>query len=81
MLGEEDPTDPQSLAAQPKWKRTVIIGAGVVMNLALAIVALHASSLMIPHRVSIARRDDQFRRPEQPGRGRPTFATATRSSR
>ena len=33
MLGEEDPTDPQSLAAQPKWKRTIIIGAGAFMNL------------------------------------------------
>lgn len=53
LLGEEDPTDPQSLAAQPKWKRTVIIGAGVIMNLALAIT-LFSAGLMIPHNVSIA---------------------------
>lgn len=53
MLGEEDPTDPHSLAAQPKWKRTVIIGAGVVMNLALAIT-LFSAGLMIPHNVSVA---------------------------
>jgi regulator of sigma E protease len=53
MLGEEDPTDPQSLAAQPKWKRTVIIGAGVFMNLVLAIT-LFSTGLMIPHNVSIA---------------------------
>ena len=53
LLGEEDPTDPQSLAAQPKWKRTVIIGAGVVMNLALAIT-LFSAGLMIPHNISIA---------------------------
>ena len=53
MLGEEDPSDPRSLAAQVKWKRTIIIGAGVVMNLALAIF-LFTVSLMIPHRVSIA---------------------------
>jgi membrane-associated protease RseP (regulator of RpoE activity) len=53
MLGEEDPSDPQSLAAQPKWKRTTIIGAGVFMNLALAIT-LFALSLMIPHKVSLA---------------------------
>jgi regulator of sigma E protease len=53
MLGEEDPTDPQSLAAQPKWKRTVIIGAGVVMNLLLAIT-LFSAGLMIPHNISVA---------------------------
>ncbi len=53
MLGEEDPSDPQSLAAQPKWKRTVIIGAGVFMNLVLAIT-LFTAGLMIPHTVSVA---------------------------
>jgi len=51
LLGEEDPTDPQSLAAQPKWKRTVIIGAGAFMNLVLAI-ALFTSGLMVPRTVS-----------------------------
>jgi regulator of sigma E protease len=51
MLGEEDPSDPQSLAAQPKWKRTIIIGAGAFMNLVLAIV-LFSAGLMIPHTVS-----------------------------
>jgi len=53
MLGEEDPSDPRSLAAQPKWKRTVIIGAGVFMNLILAIT-LFSAGLMIPHTVSVA---------------------------
>lgn len=51
MLGEEDPSDPQSLAAQPKWKRTIILGAGAFMNLVLAIV-LFSTGLMIPHTVS-----------------------------
>ncbi|HYM15152.1 MAG TPA: M50 family metallopeptidase [Dehalococcoidia bacterium] len=51
LLGEEDPTDPRSLAAQAKWKRTIIIGAGAFMNLVLAI-ALFAAGLMIPHTVS-----------------------------
>jgi regulator of sigma E protease len=51
LLGEEDPTDPRSLAAQPKWKRTVIIGAGAFMNLVLAI-ALFTAALMIPRNVS-----------------------------
>ncbi len=53
MLGEEDPGDPRSLAAQAKWKRTVIIGAGVFMNLILAII-LFSAGLMIPHNVSVA---------------------------
>lgn len=53
LLGEEDPSDPRSLAAQPKWKRTVIIGAGVFMNLILAIT-LFSAGLMIPHTVSVA---------------------------
>jgi regulator of sigma E protease len=51
MLGEEDPSDPQSLAAAPKWKRTIIIGSGAFMNLVLAIV-LFSAGLMIPHTVS-----------------------------
>ena len=51
MRGEEDPESPDSLAAQPKWKRTIIIGAGAFMNLVLAIV-LFAFGLMIPHDVS-----------------------------
>lgn len=51
MLGEEDPTDPQSLAAQPKWKRTIIIGAGAVMNL-IAAFALFTVALMVPRTIS-----------------------------
>lgn len=67
MLGEEDPEaqeegvepvrpgqmNPQSLAAQPKWKRTIIIGAGAFMNFVVAIV-LFTISLMIPHPESIS---------------------------
>ncbi len=52
MLGEEDPTDPQSLAAQPKWKRTIIIGSGAVTNL-IAAAVLFTVALMIPHPVSL----------------------------
>jgi len=52
MLGEEDPSDPESLAAQVKWKRIVIIGAGAFMNLIAAIV-LFAVSLMIPQEQSV----------------------------
>lgn len=51
MLGEEDPSAPTSLAAQPKWKRVIIIGSGAFANLVLAIV-LFAVSLMVPHEVA-----------------------------
>ena len=53
MLGEEDPSDPQSLAAQPKWKRAIIIGSGAMMNLIVAIL-LFAASQMIPHKISVS---------------------------
>jgi regulator of sigma E protease len=67
MLGEEDPEakeegvdelapgemNPQSLAAQPKWKRTIIIGAGAFMNFVVAVI-LFSLSLMIPHPESIS---------------------------
>jgi regulator of sigma E protease len=66
MLGEEDPEaqedptaprrpgemNPESLAAQPKWKRIIIIGSGAFMNFVAAVV-LFAISLMIPHPVSV----------------------------
>lgn len=51
MLGEEDPSDPRSLAAQAKWKRTIIIGSGAFMNLVLAI-ALFTVALMVPREIS-----------------------------
>lgn len=47
LLGEEDPTDPRSLAAAPAWKRLIVLYAGVVMNVVLAI-ALLAVGFMIP---------------------------------
>ena len=30
LLGEEDPTDPRSLAAAPRWKRLTVMAAGRV---------------------------------------------------
>jgi regulator of sigma E protease len=50
MLGEEDPSDPQSLAAQPKWKRAIIIGSGAALNIILA-VFLFMVGLMIPREI------------------------------
>lgn len=47
LLGEENPSDPRSLAAQTAWKRLVVMSAGVVMNLVTAIVLL-AVGFMVP---------------------------------
>src|SRR5213596_1346261 len=38
LLGEEDPSDSESLAAQPAWRRLIIMGSGAFMNLVLAIL-------------------------------------------
>jgi regulator of sigma E protease len=51
LLGEEDPSDPRSLAARPKWQRTVVLASGAFMNLVLAI-ALFSVALMLPRTVS-----------------------------
>jgi regulator of sigma E protease len=47
LLGEEDPTDPRSLAAAPRWKRLVVMFAGVFMNAVVAVL-LMTVSFMIP---------------------------------
>jgi regulator of sigma E protease len=52
LLGEEDPSDPQSLAAQPAWKRLIVLAAGSVMNLILPIF-LFAAAFMIPRDVPL----------------------------
>ena len=38
MVGEEDPSDPRSLAAAPRWQRLTVMFAGVFMNIVLAII-------------------------------------------
>ncbi len=48
LLGEEDPTDPQSLAAQAAWKRLIVLFAGSAVNFTLP-VFLFAVAFMIPH--------------------------------
>ncbi len=47
LLGEEDPTDPRSLAAAPRWKRLTVMFAGVGMNAVLAVL-LMTVSFMVP---------------------------------
>lgn len=54
LLGEEDPSDPQSLAAKPRWVRLVVLSAGAFMNLIFAVV-LFSLALMIPREVDISR--------------------------
>jgi len=50
LLGEEDPADPESLAAQAAWKRLIILGSGAFMNFVLPVV-LFAIYFMLPHDV------------------------------
>jgi len=40
MTGEEDPSDPRSLAAQPKRWRVAVMAAGPVLNLVVALLLL-----------------------------------------
>ena len=54
LLGEEDPSDPRSLAALAAWKRLVVMGSGAFMNFVLAIF-LFSLALMIPREVPVGR--------------------------
>jgi regulator of sigma E protease len=53
MLGEEDPTDPRSFAAQNAAKRIAVLAAGAAMN-AIAPIVLLTIALMIPQDVMAA---------------------------
>jgi len=52
LLGEEDPSDPNSLAAKPRWIRLLVLLSGSGMNFILPIL-LFAISFMIPHDVNV----------------------------
>jgi len=65
LLGEEDPSDPRSLAAKPRWVRLVVLGSGAAMNVVLAI-ALFSLALMIPREVAIGKAQIQDVVPESP---------------
>ncbi len=54
MLGEEDPTDPGSLAAKPRWIRLVVLASGAAMNVLLAVL-LFALAVSIPRTVDESR--------------------------
>lgn len=53
LLGEEDPSDPRSLAAAARWKRFVVLSAGVWMNVVLA-VTLMSVSFIVPRERSLS---------------------------
>lgn len=40
MAGEEDPSDPRSLAAQPKRQRVAVIASGAILNIIIAVMLL-----------------------------------------
>ena len=52
LLGEEDPSDPRSLAAKPRWIRLIVLASGSGMNFVLPIF-LFAILFMIPRDVNV----------------------------
>jgi regulator of sigma E protease len=52
LEGENDPTDPRSLAAKPPWQRAIVLASGSFMNAVLAI-AIFAGLFMVPRDVQI----------------------------
>lgn len=65
LLGEEDPTDPRSLAAQALWKRFVVIFAGAFMNLVLP-VAIFFVLAMVPQQTAVGQAQLQAVAPGSP---------------
>mgnify|MGYP001575595939 CR=1 FL=1 len=51
LLGEEDPTHPESLAAQKAWKRLIILVSGAAVNFVLPVI-LFGIYFMIPQDVA-----------------------------
>ena len=54
MMGEEDPTDPRSLARQAVWKRAIVLVAGSFMNLLLPLV-IFTTLFALPHDVLVGK--------------------------
>ena len=65
MVGEEDPSDPRSLASRPRPSRLVVLSAGSFMNFLFAI-ALFTAGLMIPREVPAGRAVIQEVMPNSP---------------
>lgn len=54
LHGEEDPTEPGSLASRPRPLRLFVLSAGALSNLVFAVL-LFSASFMIPQQVSVGR--------------------------
>ena len=54
LLGEEDPSDPRSLAAKPRWVRIIVLISGAVMNAVLPVI-LYTFTFLLPQDVPIGR--------------------------
>ncbi len=54
LMGEEDATDPRSLAAKPRWQRFIVLVSGGAVNLMLPVL-LFAVAFTFPHEESVAR--------------------------
>ncbi|MFN8555863.1 MAG: M50 family metallopeptidase [Dehalococcoidia bacterium] len=54
MLGEEDPSDPESFAAKPRWVRVIVLLSGAAMN-AILPVFLFTCTFLIPQDVAVGR--------------------------
>lgn len=65
LLGEEDPSHPRSLAAQPLWKRSVVIFAGAFMNFILPVVIFFVIA-MVPQNVPVGQVQLQGVAPDSP---------------
>jgi len=52
LLGEEDPSDPNSLAAKPRWVRLLVLASGSGMNFILPIL-LFTIAFTIPRDVNV----------------------------
>jgi len=74
LLGEEDPSDPQSLAAAARWKRLTVLFAGVGMNFVLAIL-LMTVSYMLPRERSLSMAEVTSISPGSPAATAPVSAT------
>jgi regulator of sigma E protease len=54
LMGEEDPTDPRSLARKPRWQRFIVLVSGALANLILPIF-LFAAAFSLPHEEAAGR--------------------------
>lgn len=65
LLGEEDPQDPRSLAAQAAWKRLIVLASGSFMNLVIPVV-LFTFVFLLPRDVAAGPAVINYVMPESP---------------